>query len=448
MSFAAISLHARNRLPALPVSFQQIAQLARGEAPGEVLKGLGMKKFCYHYKEDFLGCCVYGRDVEYTMPCMPLIPRSQDAFGIAYCEVGGGSWDIVFKDSIHLSAYQNHIVECGYTPVFQQWQQFTDTIGSQESYTYLTYVLYGDMEFCDCVSISNNGDYYTIHLECEPREYQPIVWLSETAGIFGTYDYFWKGKGLTDMSYERYGNTYYQFGRNVEYNNDTFELRVTGPDALFVQPNAVFFSNRQLMKLYLEEARERGYLPTDTLGWKDIEYEGSVIGQEMVMYKNQDGLFGGWYGDAIRFIHYADYSVVMSTGASFVEQPEPTRQPAITIADLELLAAGQTTVEALRQKLADAGQGEEMAIENEHSISFKDRTFIEAYELEARELGYNVDRKENRGGWNITAVPDGPDGELETYMFLILFKNGDDWHELYINYANDDENSPVTLSLF
>lgn len=449
LAVAATIMHARKQLPAPAVSLQQIAQLARGEDPGTVLKGLELKKYHYHFEEDFLVSCVYGRDISYNPSRMELTPCSDDAFGIAYCDVGGGSWDIVFKDTMQLKGYQNHLVESGYTPLFQQWQENTDTFNVKENYKYLTYIRYGDEYYCSCVGISDHGDCYRIHIEWEPSEFQPIVWLCDIAGDDEKYDNYWKSMHLTDMSYERDNNIYHQHGRNVEYNHETFELRVTGPDALFVQPGAISFSNRQLMQLYLDDAKEQGYVPTDTLGWKDMEYEGRIVGQEMAMYKNQDGLFGGWYGDVIRFIHYDEYSVVMSSGMSFVEQPELTRQPAITLADLEQLAGGQTTIDVLRQKIADAGQGDEMTIENEQTVSFRNRAFIAAYELEARELGYNVDNKEGRGGWNMNAVPEGPDGELVTHMFLTLYK--DDGHGLFVDYVTDEDcevNGLVNLSLF
>lgn len=403
LTLSVTAMTAQSTLPAPAVSFNQITRLWRGENPDVVLKGLGLKKFWYNYCEDAICCCTYGRHIKYENICQVKTPLADDAYGITYCDAGPGCWDIVFKNHAIAEAYRKDIVVNGYTPVFEQWQTINYDDGSTGKY--LEYIENFDEGYCSCVRFFFNGDYYSIRIASEPQDELAMFWLRQLPALKDApmKSYLLENYRLKDMTYTSDGHTYYHYGHNVDYNNETLEMKILGPDAMFIDYSCIRFSNKKLMKLYVDEANMLGYQPMDSLGWKDIDFEGKVIGKEMSMYKNQDGLWGGYYGDVIRFLCYDDFCQVMVAGSFDDECPEATRQPAITIADLEQLASGKTTLDALKQKIKQAGQDGELEIQGV-TIKFKDKKFLGSYELEARELGYNVKREEGKDGWSYASV--------------------------------------------
>ena len=423
LTLSVTAMTAQSTLPAPAVGLSQIARLFKGEDPEVVLQGLGLEKIWYNYCETSLCCCTYGRHIKYENICQYVTPLADDAYGITYCDAGPGCWEIVFKDDAMAEAYRKDLEENGYVPLFENWQE-CDGNNSGDC-KFLEYIYNFDEEYCGCAWMHYNGMYYTIRLEIESCEGLRMFWLRQLPALKDAplESYMLESHNLTDLTHTSYDHTSYCYSRNFDYNTETFERKITGPDAMLIDYSAIEFSNRQLMKLYIDEAKMLGYLPMDTLGWKDLVLDGKIIGKEMKMYKNQDGLWGGWYGDVINFIYYEDYCCVMLSDGSNDKIPVAERQPAITIADLELLASGKTTDYALRQKIRQAGQEGEMEVEG-LTIRFKDRKFVGAYELEARELGYNVKREEEgRGGWNFIPTQAGPN-----YWFLTLYKGKNELH--------------------
>ena len=165
-----ITMAAQKKVSKPKVSYSQIVKLARGKNPKSVLKGTGLQEFCYSYshKEKYLGCCSYGYNVRSENYFNALVPLTDDAFGISYSDAGSGCWEIVFKDEAQLEAYKKDAVKNGYAPLYDQWQTFSDDGVEKKQ---LIYIRDADEEFCNCIRIVFNGNYYCIRIGLEVNDF-------------------------------------------------------------------------------------------------------------------------------------------------------------------------------------------------------------------------------------------------------------------------------------
>lgn len=442
---ATLTMAAGNTLPTPAVNLSQIEKLRNGENPDLVFKGLGLKKYQYFSVEGRLISLAYGKGVSFDEQTNKLTPITDDAFGISFCDAGSGSWDIVFKDEKQLEDYGKDFLKHDYFLITEEWQESVDEDGVKSRE--LIYIYKDYDEYCDCIHLIYNGSYYRIHIESEPIEYLPFTSLKELPLLRGghTWDELTlKSRRLKDLSTHIGEHTIVHYGRNCEFNSETFEKTITGLDAIYLDANGISFTNKSLLPLYVQEARNNGYMPLYDDGWKVIEQDGRTVGNELKMYTNQDGIWGGWYGDVITFFIYANYCTIESHGFIPYEPDETTIEPVVTIADLEQLAMGQTTADALRQKIANAGMSEGMSIdEKQLKITLKDKEsiypYVYAYEREARELDYNIDRKKEHKDWDVVFDEDGH----WSGSFIILFKGKAELRIAYKNYTDFE----VTLEL-
>lgn len=419
LALFVVATKATNELPVPAVSMEQIARLWKGEDPEVVLKGLNLKKFLYNYEEGTLCSCSFGYHVEMKDMCNFVHPLANDAYGITYCDAGEGGWEIEFKNEAIAEAYREDFKKNGYHPVYEQWQESVAEDGRR-----CKYLEYIDSFDGECVRMYFNGETYYVRIAVEPYEELSVFWLHKLAELEDTplapayLDYY----HLKDLSYKHSDKTYHLYGRNSEYNPETMEEKLTGPDALQFSDSHICFSNKELMPLYISEALKSGYQPLDSLGWKDVESDGKFSHKELEMYINRGGIWGGAYGENIIFLDYDDYGCVMlqNRGEFYIsEEPWETREPAVTIKDLEKLLSKQATLEELRQKITDAGQENELKIDD-HRISFKDKNYLHTYEIEAYKSGYHVDRKEGEDGWRMVVAKGG----IVPAYSLTLHKDG------------------------
>ena len=120
LTLAVMKITAQGEIPKPIVGYSQIVKLAQGKKTKSVLKGSGLKKFCYSYKKRYLGCGSYGYNVQYVNNFMPFVPLTDDAFGISYCNAGSGCWEIVFKDKTQVEAYKKEALKNGFHPLHEE----------------------------------------------------------------------------------------------------------------------------------------------------------------------------------------------------------------------------------------------------------------------------------------------------------------------------------------
>ncbi|MBO7069414.1 MAG: hypothetical protein J6W52_12215 [Bacteroidaceae bacterium] len=167
LALTAITMTAQGEVPKPKVSYKQITKLFHGKNPKSVLKGSGLKKYCYSYIDKHLGYCTFGYNVQYEDCYAPLVPLTDDAFGISYCDAGSGCWDIVFKDKAQLEAYKKEAVDNGFLPIYEQWHSFVEDNVEKKQLIYAKDI---DEWMRDCFRIVFNGDYYQIRLELEEKD--------------------------------------------------------------------------------------------------------------------------------------------------------------------------------------------------------------------------------------------------------------------------------------
>lgn len=398
-----------------------LAPLFHGEKPEKLFKGLNMKKYSYYfYKEGgMLTKLAYGRHVktdEGEASCGLMVPLTDDAIGVNYCDVGGGNWTIVFKNPNLLEAYHHEALSLGYKQLTRHWRQ--EPFGDRKILVY--YKLF-DEETADCIYIYDMNGYYRMDVSTVwgYAEDWPVVTLQQMSNIDNTSKEPLVPRNELEVMpyiYTIDGDTLWLHARNYKRDVEEMSASFTGDDGFAVANDFLEYTDKTLTDYYLAEAKALGYQCADTAWVKANPDEGFI--RSLYMYKNADGLWGGWYGDGITFYEYDDHVSIMPNCTSRVNEPEATKQPPVTIADLIQLAEGRTTQQILQQRIDNQTQGTMEFIGN--TLSIKGTDYVKAYELEARKLGFLPDNSNGCGRWNFIGFAN----TSETYQYLYLYKDG------------------------